>query len=236
MRPVLIGLFLSLFFLSSLIDETISASNIAISTPVAVDDIIRRLDEQNRLRETKLKNYTNWRTYRVTNNRFRKESEVEVEVKYISPATKLFNVTSQKGSGALRNSVINKLLDGEKEAMQEQVKRSSAVTTDNYEFTYAGEEIINGYHTYVLSAKPRRKDKYLFQGRIWIDSKEFAIVRVAGSPAKNPSFWTRKIDFVREYKKVDQFWLPARDESVSEVFMFGRSVLSINYGEYQVNR
>src|SRR5439155_5885031 len=100
----------------------------------------------------------------------------------------------------------------------------SAITTANYEFKLAGEQEIGPYHCLVLEATPKRKDKYLFEGTIWVDAEDFAVVKIAGHPAKKPSFWINRADFVRQYQKVDGFWVPYRDETSVEVKMYGRRV------------
>ena len=55
---------------------------------------------------------------------------------------------------------------------------------------------------YVLDAQPRSKNKFLFRGHIWVNAKDFAITRVEGEPAVNPSWWTVKTDFKRRYQKI----------------------------------
>jgi len=69
----------------------------------------------------------------------------------------------------------------------------------------------------VVKALPRRKDEYLFEGRVWIDSIAFAIVKIAGHPARNPSLWITRADFVREYEKIGHFWFPVKDEIFVDV-------------------
>ena len=39
--------------------------------------------------------------------------------------------------------------------------------------------------------EPKTKNKFLYRGTIWIDGKDFAVVRIKAEPAKNPSFWTK---------------------------------------------
>ena len=111
----------------------------------------------------------------------------------------------------------------------------SAITTANYEFKLAGEQEIGPYHCLVLEATPKRKDKYLFEGTIWVDAEDFAVVKIAGHPAKKPSFWINRADFVRQYQKVDGFWVPYRDETSVEVKMYGRRVFTIDHQQYVIN-
>jgi len=82
---------------------------------------------------------------------------------------------------------------------------------------------------------PKTKNKFLIKGHIWIDSEDFAIVRLVGSPAKNPSFWTRNIKIERQYRKYGQFWLPRINSSRSRILIFGSSELMIDYFDYEIN-
>ena len=97
------------------------------------------------------------------------------------------------------------------------------------------EQEISPYHCLVLEATPKRKDKYLFEGTIWVDAEDFAVVKIAGHPAKKPSFWINRADFVRQYQKVDGFWVPYRDETSVEVKMYGRRVFTIDHQQYVIN-
>jgi hypothetical protein len=44
----------------------------------------------------------------------------------------------------------------------------------------------------------------------------------------------RGADFVREYQKVDGLWLPLRDETQVDVKVYGKRVLTIDHGPYQI--
>ena len=61
-------------------------------------------------------------------------------------------------------------------------------------------ESIEGHPAYVINVVPKRRDKYLMEGRIWVDATDFALVRAEGKPAHNPSFWTRSVYFVQQYQ------------------------------------
>ena len=64
------------------------------------------------------------------------------------------------------------------------------------------------------------------------DSDDFAITRVEGEPAKNPSFWVRNVHVVQRYGRVDRFWLPVMNESKAEARLFGSTDVSIEYFDY----
>ena len=90
------------------------------------------------------------------------------------------------------------------------------------------------YHCIVARAIPKRSDKYLFEGKVWIDTHDYAVVRIAGHPAKKLSFWIEQADFVREYQKIDGFWLSKKDETFVKVRMYGQKVLTIDHSNYSV--
>jgi len=102
-------------------------------------------------------------------------------------------------------------------------------------FRSAGVEMVNGRRTYVLDLEPRKESRYLIAGRIWVDAEDDAVMRVEGKPAKNPSFLTKSVHFVHEYKKNGLFWFPVSNRSETDVRIFGRADLVIEYFDYAVN-
>lgn len=198
------------------------------------ESLFSNLLEHNRLRSAHLGQYTGPRTYQVKNKDGKVRAETRVLFRYQAPDTKEFKVISETGSGFIRRHVINRLMESEADAAAGRSKHDSSITPDNYRLEIEGEEDIDGYHCIVVRAIPRRPDKYLFEGKIWIHATELAIVKTEGHPAKNPSFWIKRVDFVRYYQKVGEFWLPRKDESVSDVRFFGKHILTIDYNSYQL--
>jgi hypothetical protein len=80
-----------------------------------------------------------------------------------------------------------------------------------------------------LRISPKQRSKYALDGEVWIDSEDYSIVRIHGTPAKKPSMWTLKTEIDRRYKKVDGIWLPERMDSTSDILIAGHSTLSIEY-------
>jgi len=135
----------------------------------------------------------------------------------------------------VRHLVFDRLIQSESETSSGREHHNSAITTANYAFTVAGEEEVGPYHCFVLEAFPKRKDKYLFEGKVWIDAEDFAIVKIAGHPAKKPSFWVNRADFVRQYQRIDGFWFPCRDETFVDVKIYGRRVFTVDHQQYVVD-
>jgi len=87
---------------------------------------------------------------------------------------------------------------------------------------------------YVLAVTPRRKTKYLYRGKIWVEVRNFAVARMEGEPAKNPSFWISHTQIEYRWANIAGFWLPARNQSVTQVRMGGKALLTIDYTDYQI--
>jgi len=210
-------------------------SNSSAPAGLTADDIIARMLERNRLRNEQLQRYSAVRTYEIRNPEGKLAAQAVVHVDYRAPDKKTFNKTSEEGSGIVRHLVFDRLIQSESETSSGREHRNSAITTANYTFTLAGEEDLGPNHCFVLEATPKRKEKYLFEGKIWIDAEDFAIAKIAGHPAKKPSFWINRADFVRQYQRIDGFWLPCRDETSVEVKMYGRRVFTVDHQQYVVN-
>jgi hypothetical protein len=157
-----------------------------------------------------------------------------VKATYDSPSSKEFKVVSESGSKLILNRVFKKLLESEKEAAQPAVSARSQLNRDNYNFELVGYEPANGGGQYVLRVRPKSRSKYVYRGTVWVDAVDFAVTRIDVEPGENPSFWTKKSEIHHEYKKVGDFWLPARNESVSYIRLGGRATLTIEYTDYHV--
>lgn len=199
------------------------------------DELFAKLVEHNRIRDLRLQQYSALRTYAVTNEKGKVYAEETVTVDYQAPDRKTFVTNSEKGSAVIRDLVLKRLIESESETSSGSAHRDSSIKPANYEFTILGEQDIGTYHCLVVAAVPRRNDKYLFEGKIWIDAQDFAIVRIAGQPAQRLSFWITRADFVRQYQKIGEFWLPERDETLVHVRLNGNKALIIDHRNYSIN-
>lgn len=180
-----------------------------------------------------LKQYTSVRRYTLDNRRFNKHAEMVVRMDFTAPGQKRFEVISESGSAIIRNRIFRKMMDSEMEAAR---AANSDVTPRNYDFRLLGQEDVRGRKCYVLSTTPKEPNTYLFEGRIWVDAQDFAIVQINGRPAKNPSFWIRKTEFTHQYNKFGPFWLALSNVSHTDAMIFGRTDVTIEYYDYSINR
>ncbi len=180
-------------------------------------------------------NYTALRTYQVVDLKGKVHAEEVGRMEYLAPDQKKFVVTSEKGSVVVRRLALNPLIASEIETAAGKQHHDSAISPANYALEPLGEQQVGPYKCFVVRAIPKRRDKYLFQGKIWIDVEDYAVVRIEGHPAKKLSFWIERADFVRQYQKIDSFWLPQRDLTFVEVRLYGKKALTIDHREYSVN-
>jgi outer membrane lipoprotein-sorting protein len=215
-----------------------SSAYAAQNDSLSAAQVAMRLQEKNAQRAAALGQFNGTRVYsmRYTGFPSDRDAEMVVNVIYRAPDTKIFSVVSQSGSKFIQDHVFKKLLEGEQEAANEENRRNTALTSDNYEFTSAGYESTPEGNLYVLNLVPRTKNKYLYRGKIWVDAKDFAVVRIEGEPAKNPSFWIKKTEVRHRYVKVNDFWLPAENHTESVIRLGGRAILSIEYKDYKITK
>ena len=203
---------------------------------ISGSDIFRELLQHNDTRNSELKQYSAIRTYEVTNTRGKLYARQIVQLDYRAPDIKMFMTTLEEGSGLVRHMVFKRLIESETETAAGKEQHDSSITPANYSFELLGEQQVGPYYCFVIQATPKRQDKYLFEGTIWIDVRDVAIAKIAGHPAKKPSFWIERADFIRQYQKIGQFWLPLKDETVVHVRLNGIKILTIDHGEYAVNQ
>src|SRR5260370_5644955 len=188
----------------------------------------------NELWNAALLGYTELRTYEVTDTTGKVRALESGKMEYRAPDKKTFVTTSESGWGLVRRLALNPLIASEIEAASGKQHHDSSVTPANYIFELLGEQQVGPYCCFVVRATPKRPDKYLFEGNVWIDTEDYAIVRIAAHPAKKLSFWIERADFVREYQRIDGFWLPKKDETFVKVRMYGHKVLTIEHQNYTV--
>jgi hypothetical protein len=218
-----------------LLRAPVSGQQVAAPAPLTADDVIRHVMEKNDERTRALESYSSLRSYHLECHCLsHKKADMVVRADYVAPNKKVFTIVSESGSGTVREKVFKKLLEAEQESMREENQQRTAITPENYTFRLSDYEKTNTDDFYVLDAQPLSKNKFLFRGHIWVNAKDFAITRVEGEPAVNPSWWTVKTDFTRSYQKIGDFWLPESNHSETKVRVFGTAVLTIEYREYQI--
>lgn len=205
----------------------------AVSGPQpTAEEIVARLAARDLQRQASADGYFGKRRYVFDNRHMQKHAEMVVDVKGDADGTKHFEVVSEDGWKAAHKHVLRKMLESESETSRPEMRSRSKINPENYEFQLVGTEIVGERLAYVLEITPKRKEKYLFKGHIWVDAEDYALVRAEGNPAKNPSFWTKSTHFVHTYQKNGALWFPRSTQSVTEALIFGSTDVNIQYFDY----
>jgi hypothetical protein len=208
-----------------------AAADKSPSLPTA-EEIVARMGFRDLQRQVSIEGYAGMRRYVLDNQHLHKRAEMLVQVQGDPDGTKHFEVVSEEGWKAAHKHVLRKMLESESETSHPEARAKTRINPENYDFKIAGTEVIDGRTAYVLEVSPKRKEKYLFRGRIWVDAEDYALARAEGQPAKNPSFWTKSTHFAQIYQKSGLLWFPRSTQSVTEAHIFGTTDVNIEYFDY----
>jgi hypothetical protein len=223
----------SLIIVSAISALSASASVAQQTALPDVNDVVARVLVRDAQRQVSQDGYEGMRRYILTNDHMHKRAEMTVHVNGDPDGTKHFEVVAEDGWKAAQKHVLRKMLESEAETSRPEERIKSRLTTDNYEFQLTGTEKVGDRTAYAIDVTPKRKEKYLFHGRIWVDAEDYTLVRADGNPATTPSFWTKSVHFVHTYQKSGEFWFPVTTESVTDARLFGTTDLTIEYFEYK---
>jgi hypothetical protein len=219
------------FLLLVMIQEPVTSAPAPLTVTEIVDHMVQADDE----RMAAFRGYAGMRRYNFENKKVNKNAEVTVRVVCDQTGAKTFEVVAERGSGFVRSHIIHKMIDAEREASEKGEHQQTRIIARNYDFTLLGTDDTNGRPSYVLEISPKTKSQFMIRGRIWVDAADFAITRLEGSPAKNPSFWIRSVHVVHRYDRIGNFWLPVANQSRAEARIFGANDVRIEYFDYVVN-
>jgi hypothetical protein len=143
-----------------------------------------------------------------------------------------FEVIDQGGSDYIRDHVLLPTLKSEQAMWRSGEIDRASFTPENYEFA-AGDVQPDGLVS--LLVKPRRKERLAVEGSIFLNPDDGDLVRLEGRLVKSPSFWTRRVDIVRWFRRISGIRMPIAVESVANVRIAGRSTFRMTYDYESVN-
>jgi hypothetical protein len=108
----------------------------------------------------------------------------------------------------------------------------SALAHDNYTFEPHGVDA-DGLANIRLS--PRRKERMLVAGMMFLNPDDGALVRLQGRLAKSPSFWVRSVQIVRSYRRINNVVLPVKLETNARLRLLGPAMLRMTYAYLEID-
>lgn len=207
------------------------ASTLTQGAMPTVDVLLARMTQARAVNQSRLKPYVVTRVYvLVGKEQDNKKSEVTAEVSFVPPNVKTYSIKGAEGSG-VGERIVRRMLDGETQIVKDY--DLTDYTTANYDFALAGEGEFDGERCYVVGLSPKRKDKTLLRGNIWIDAETYRIRRMEATPAKSPSWWLRDVRVAFSYGEVDGMWLQTASEYTTNVRFFGRHTMTSHDVKYE---
>ena len=201
------------------------------AAPATLDVVLARMTQARAANQSRLKPYVVTRLYVLAGKEDdNKKSEVTAEVRFVPPNSKTYSIKGTEGSG-LGERIVRRMLDGETQIVKDY--GATDYTTANYDFRLAGEEALDGNRCYVIELSPKRKDKTLLRGNIWIDVETYRIRRMEAEPAKSPSWWLRDVRVAFSYGSVDGMWLQTSSEFSTNVRIFGQHTMTSHDVKYE---
>ena len=157
----------------------------------------------------------------------------ELTRRYQAPKTLEFKPLAFTGDGFVKGNVMHRLMQAEVDHVEKQRGTETALSSQNYKFSYKGLEKLDGAPVHVFHVKPRQKRQGLFKGKVFLDPYSGSLRRAEGKLVKSPSFFIKKVEFVNDYMDVGEFTFPVRIQSEAKVRLIGRAIVRIFTGDYQ---
>jgi len=159
--------------------------------------------------------------------------ECDLQRFYSAPHTLEFKSVRFVGDGFVKSNVIIRLLQSEVDHVQKDDPTLTALSDDNYKFSYKGTTQLQNRLVHIFQLKPRTNHLGLFKGKIYLDAHTGNMVRAEGRVSKSPSLFIKRIEFVQDYKEVGAFNFPVHIHSEARTRLVGRAVVDVYHYDYQ---
>jgi hypothetical protein len=220
------GLFAVMFSTPLMAQGRHRGAGIEVSDRLPLASIVQRMQkaEANLARQAP---YQVLREYRLfSGNNAVPTSQVLAMVSFRPAAGKNYRIEEQSGSNR-GEQVVKRILDHEvDESTQPAQAQASALTEDNYDFGYVSETLLDGHPCYLLRLQPKRKDKNLIVGEVWVDKSSFLARHIEGEMVKTPSWWLKQVALKITYNDVQGTWLQTDVEASADARLVGRQSLN----------
>lgn len=198
------------------------------STPATFEPVLQRFLSR---ADEPLVTYRGTRRLEGRNERFNVAGWMEIATELTASGFH-YRVIDEGGSDLIRGRVFRSMLENEEEIFANGDAARSSFTSINYDLTPADAAEAG---LVKLFARPKRKDVTLIDGAVYITDTDADLVRVEGRLAKSPSFWTRRVEIVRQYARVAGLRVPIRVDSTAQIRFAGASTMTMTYAYQMIN-
>jgi hypothetical protein len=204
---------------------SIAQTNATPDTRNIVDRMLKAQQEN----KARVRPFTVKRGYLLLDKQAQQKAQVVANITVLPPDSKQYNIESS--SGGMGEKVLRDVLSKETESPRDAQRQ--ALSLENYDFQLLGEDTLEGRRCFLLSMNPRREEKDLLRGKLWVDTESYNIRRVEGTPAKNPSWWLHDLQIFMSFTEVDGMWMRTFTHAVANVRFKGKYVMESRDLEYR---
>jgi hypothetical protein len=149
-----------------------------------------------------------------------------------SPVTGFkYRITAEGGSTYIRAKVLTALLEGERDVIANRETGRASLGPRNYTLQANG---IDSEGLAKVRLSPRRKERVLVSGTMFLKPADGTLVRLEGRLAKSPSFWVRNVDIVRTYERILGAVVPVDLRAKAQVRLLGEATFRMTYTYDQI--
>jgi len=80
---------------------------------------------------------------------------------------------------------------------------------------------------------PKRKEKDLISGQVWIDQRSFLVRQLEGEVEKTPSWWLKQVRVKLVFTDLDGIWMQTNMDAVADVRIVGSHTLTSHLLDYR---
>lgn len=191
--------------------------------------IVARMLAAQHENKARLQAFTVRRNYQLFDQHSDRKAEIVADITWHPPDQKQYRIEST--SGGLGERVLRDVLSKDTESAKDQQKRE--LSLNNYDFQFLRMETLEGHPCYVLALNPRREEKELVRGQVWVDAENYKIHRLEGKPMKSPSWWIRDLYILMTFADIGGMWLHTSTQAVANVRFRGQYVMLSRDLEYR---
>ena len=142
-----------------------------------------------------------------------------------------FEVIREEGSGLIQEHVLLKALQTEQQSHNERGADNAQLSPANYDFEVRADT----GETATIGLLPRRQSPMLLNGTVTVTRRDADILRIDGRLSQNPSWWTRRVDIVRRYTRINGVRVPVEMSSRADVRVAGDATFLMTYVYTMIN-
>jgi hypothetical protein len=203
------------------------------STAPSIETIIAHMAQARAENRGRLRPYVVTRDYKLFGKeKIKTKSEVTADVTFVPPGSKVYAIRRHYGTG-LGLKVVRRMLDSEAEITTDY--GGTDISPRNYDLRLVGEDDSGPGRCYVLELLPRRREKTLLRGKIWVDAGTYLLRRSEGEPASSPSWWLRDVRIAFVYGDVYGMWLQTASEITVSLRLLGPHTMVSQDVSYKVS-